>query len=146
MNNQQTIASLNVLLAACRDGHEGFQKAAEVATSPELKSTLGRFGVERGEFAQAIAGEIERLGGKPLGHGTVAGWFHRGWFELKSKVQRAPDTALLLACEKGEGATVGHFESELERGYPDETRALVERQMVRIFEVRETIRGFVTRG
>jgi uncharacterized protein (TIGR02284 family) len=145
MNNQQTIESLNLLLAACRDGHDGFLKAAEVATSPELKSTLGRFGIERGEFAQAIAGEIERLGGKPHGHGTVAGWFHRGWFELKSKVGRSPESALLQACEKGEGATVGHFESELEKEFPDETRALIEQQMVRIFEVRETIRGFAAR-
>lgn len=146
MNHQQTIESLNVLLAACRDGHDGFLAAAKSASSPELKSTLGRFGVERGEFASAIAGEIDRLGGKPLDHGTFAGRLHRGWFEIKSKLQRAPDAALLQACEKGEVTTVENFEAELEKDHPEQTRELVEQQMVRIFEVRETIRGFVTRG
>ena len=146
MNNQQTIESLNNLLAACRDGHDGFLVAAKSATSPELKSTLGRLGVERGEFANAIAGEIDRLGGKPHTRGTLAGRLHRGWFELRSKLHRSPDSGLLLACEKGENTTVDHFEVELEKDHPEQTRELVEQQMVRIFEVRETIRSFVTRG
>jgi uncharacterized protein (TIGR02284 family) len=102
--------------------------------------------VERGEFATAIAGEIERLGGKPHGRGTLAGHFHRGWFELKSMIQRSPDAALLRACERGECATVTHFEQQLEKEFPDQTRELIEKQMLRIFEVRETIRGYVTRG
>jgi len=146
MNNQQTIESLNHLLAACRDGHDGYLAAAKSAASPELKSALGRFGVERGEFANAIAGEIDRLGGKPHAHGTIAGRLHRGWFELRSKLQRSPDPALLLACEKGEVTAVEHFETELARDHPEPTRELVEQQMVRIFEVRETIRSLVTRG
>ena len=44
-------------------------------------------------------------------------------------IQRSPDAALLRACERGECATVTHFEQQLEKEFPDQTRELIEKQI-----------------
>ena len=60
----------------------------------------------------------------------------------KTGFGRQCDPSVLKECERGENATVDHYEEHLSRELPDETRQLVESQMMRVYEVRETIRKF----
>src|SRR5262245_32520475 len=102
MGNDDVIATLNELIATCRDGEEGFRTAADTLRNPELRSLFLTYAQQRADFRAELEAEILRLGGDPSTRGSVAGSLHRGWMSLRSAVAGITDQALIAEAERGE--------------------------------------------
>ncbi len=127
-------AFLNRLIEVCVDGEQGYRAAADDVLNSELEGIFRHYAEQRAKFAKELRGEIERLGGEPVAHGTVLGAIHRGWMNVKSGVTGASAGAAIAACETGEDSAAAAFEQAVDSTLPGETRAIVERQAKQIRE------------
>jgi len=141
----ESLASLQLLLAACRDGREGYRAAARTVRSIELKRVLARLSDERGENIRELEQEIEKLGARGITHGTLAGTLHRAWIGLSRVLRGGSDEVLLREVDRGESSTLLHYEEELARESSEPMRPLIERQMMRVDAARSEVRRWVER-
>jgi uncharacterized protein (TIGR02284 family) len=125
---QETISTLNSLIATCRDGEQGFRNAAEHLRDVTVKAAFNDFARERASFAAELKQEVQRLGGVPDEGGSVSGALHRGWMDVKGAVAGRDDEALISEAERGEDVAVATYQEALRANLPTEIRTLVQRQ------------------
>ena len=67
MTTEDTIAELNGLIQTCRTANWVTRSAAADVRNTELETVFTEYAKQRGQFAQKLQAEVERLGGKPGG-------------------------------------------------------------------------------
>jgi len=128
--------SLKDLQQTLADGAEGFTKAAETVSNPELKVLFEAFAAERREMADELAAfsSADPEDETP----SVAGALHRGWINLKSVLTSGDDHAILAECERGEDHAVAVFqEAARETG---EAQATIGSISMRILAVHNQVK------
>ena len=140
IDNDDVISTLNNLIETCKDGQQGFQKAAEVVKNSELKTLFHTYAQQRAQFASELQTEVRRLGGDPEQTGSVAASIHRGWINIKSAVMGADEGAVVSEAERGEDAAVRNYQDALRGEMPSVIRELVERQELQVKEAHDRIR------
>lgn len=103
----------------------------------QVGSIFNEYGRQRAHFARDLQTEVERLGGKPPDHGSVAAVLHRGWMDLKSVVSGGDAVALIAACESAEDAAVTAFEQVVNTDISGHSRSLVEKQWRQLQEAHQ---------
>jgi uncharacterized protein (TIGR02284 family) len=144
--NEAAVSTLNDLIETCKDGQNGFRTAAEGVKDSQLKSLFEEYAQQREQFAGELALEVERLGGKPQGSGSVAGAVHRGWLNIKTAVTGGKEDAIISECERGEDVAVRSYEAALKRDLPESVRTIVESQYEEIKEAHDDIRALEKAG
>ena len=128
-----TIPALNKLVEVCLDGELGYRTAAEHVKGSNLRTILTEHSVRRGQFAQELRAEVERLGGTPSNSGTLAASLHRGWITLRSAILGGNAKAIIIACQTGESAAQASYQEALSSdALTAETRSMVEAQALAI--------------
>ena len=122
------IATLNVLIDACKNGEKGYREAAEGINNAYYQIRLGEYARHRAVFASELQGLVRKLGGDPDRKGTVAGTLHRGWMNLKSAIAGRNDDAILVECCRGEEAALRHFDEAFKLDLPPAVHAVLEHQ------------------
>lgn len=140
IDNDDVISTLNNLIETCKDGQQGFQRAAEVVENSELKTLFHTYAQQRAQFASELQAEVRRLGGDPEETGSVAASLHRGWINIKSAVRGAEESAVVSEAERGEDAAVKNYQEALRGEMPSVIRDLVERQERQVKEAHDRIR------
>ena len=116
------------------DSVHGYQKAAEVADSPQLKQALQQRGQQRQKTLDALNAEVTRLGGELVTKGTVTGELHQMWAHITNLFENG-DEAAAERVEEGEDYIKGKFESALESDDLDpQSRAVVQQCYAEICE------------
>lgn len=128
MDNDDVVSALNDLIETCKDGEQGYKACAENASDSQLKIMFGEAAERCAEGADELRIQVQRLGGDPEEHGSVAGVLHRGWANVKSAVTSKDDKAMLQEAERGEDAAVKSYREALQADLPSDVRAIVERQ------------------
>lgn len=143
LNDPKKIAShLNDLIDVCKDGENGYRKAAEDAKDPELKNLFMRFSQERSNFAGELQSAVADLGMKPETSGTVRAALHRGWIDVKSAVSSRDDKAIIDECETGDDVAKETYERVLKEGnLAGTTRSMVMRQYEQVKAAHDNIRA-----
>jgi uncharacterized protein (TIGR02284 family) len=118
---------LNSLIETCKDGERGLLHAAELVTSPTLKTFFIDTADRRGKFAAELLPHAQRLGGAETADGTVAATFHRTWMDLRSALSGDDEHAVVSEARRGDSITVLAFKSAVEGPLPATVRDLVER-------------------
>jgi uncharacterized protein (TIGR02284 family) len=118
---------LNHLIETCRDGERGFLSAAAHVESPKLKALFEEMASQRARIAADLAPHAQRLGGDPATDGTSGAALHRGWIDIKSRLRRHDDNAILVEVERGDAITLHAFQDALEGMLPPDSRTVVER-------------------
>src|SRR5689334_10343156 len=94
------------LVQTCKDGSEGFAKAAERladAGRDDLASQFREFGTERERFAAELEQIAAQYGDDADKSGSVTAAVHRGWMAVKDTLAGSKDPAGVLdAAEQGE--------------------------------------------
>jgi uncharacterized protein (TIGR02284 family) len=134
------VQSLNKLIEVCLDGELGYRTAAEHINDTKLQIILSDFAIRRSQFAKELQAEVERLGGNPVGSGSMSASLHRGWIALKSVVFGGSSRAILSACETGEHAARASYEATAHWNLSGTTRLLVESQCDEVEQARVRMR------
>jgi len=147
-SNDKVRDVLNELLEICRDGEQGYRAAAERVSDPRLKRLFSTYSEQRAQFAVALGTEVRRLGGDPERDGSVTGSLHRGWMSGRSAALSGGEARSILAeVERGEDAAKAAYERALrETTLPPSVRAIVQRQLARVWETHEQVRGLRDRA
>lgn len=117
----------------------GFWTAAEHVQDAGLKSMFQSIARRRGQFAEELKQEVQRLGGAPEEGGSVAGAVHRGWMDVKSAVTGRDDVSIIAETERGENIAVAAYEAALHAPLPPPTESIVRRQYTHVKETHDRV-------
>jgi uncharacterized protein (TIGR02284 family) len=152
MTNQKTIAVLRKLVATCKDGEKGYQRAAKAMSPGALKDQFSAQAEQRTHFATELLAEVHRLDTAAVQKGSAAGVIHRGWMKVENVFTRTDPCKVIAECERGEVAALKRYERALRQDMPAELRDIVSRQYAALKEacgrahglrVLETLRGLM---
>ena len=122
------ISTLNDLVETCKDGEQGFRKAAENVKRADLQTLFNEYASERSQFASELQMEVTRLGGDAEKSGSVSGALHRGWMNIKSAVAGADDNAIIAEAERGEDVAKAAYQKAITQDLPAGARRLIDNQ------------------
>ena len=134
--------AVNDLIETCTDAARGFRSAAAHVHDERLKAFFERTADERERFAAELLPQAQRLGGDAPADGTRAAALHRGWIDLKSRITRHDDRAILTEVTRGDCITLNVFKGAIEGMLPPDVRELVEEQYVAIAAEHTDIENF----
>jgi uncharacterized protein (TIGR02284 family) len=121
-------ALLNHLIEMCRDGQRGFAAAAEQVQTPELRTLFVQLADQRRRFADALLPHAQRLGGESDETGTSAAALHRAWMQVKGRLARDRDAAILAEAVRGERFALAAYDDAVHDMLPPDARVLIEAQ------------------
>jgi len=142
MAEQTERAVLNHLIETCTDAARGFRSAADHVRDDRLKAFFERIATERERFAEELLPQAQRLGGDAPADGTHTAALHRGWIDIKSRITRHDDHAILAEAARGDGVTLRIFKDAIEGMLPPDVRDLVEQQHAAIEAEHDEIANF----
>lgn len=138
-----TTSLLNDLIETLKDGQEGFRASSVDVESPDLKSLLSKYSLQRSAFAGELQALARSLGeNTPETSGSVAGALHRGWIDLKAALASRDAHAILAECERGEDSAVAQYRSALEHNsLPADVRATLQTQFAAVQAAHDHVRN-----
>lgn len=141
-DTDDVIDRLEDLIETCRDGEDGYRQAADNVKDPELADFFRRQSSQRGQFAQELQAEVQRLGKTdPEREGSVSGTMHRTWLDLKQKMG-AGDKSILESVERGEDSAKDAYQDALaDEGLGANVIAIVHRQAESIFAAHDRVKA-----
>lgn len=142
MNNQETISTLNDLIATLKDGQEGYRLAAVDVQTHDLHVLFDRYSLQRSHFVGQLQELIHSLGeSNPTNTSTVAGAAHRTWINIKAALTSKDDHAILAECERGEDHALAVYKKALENDLPANVRDVVKAQATEILGIHNHVRN-----
>jgi uncharacterized protein (TIGR02284 family) len=141
MAEKEVISTLNTLIETCRDGEQGFRAAAENLKDPAVKTLFTEVARERGQFAEELKNEVERLGGRPEEGGSLSGAAHRGWMDVKGAITGRDDKQIISEAERGEDVAVAAYREALSAARPSAVESVVHRQYEHVKEAHDRVRS-----
>lgn len=88
MTKEDTAAHLNGLIEVCKDGEDGYNKAAGHVHNTELRTIFEGYAKQRAQFSRVLQAEVERLGRSPVDSGTLTAAVYRGWIGSEGDCDR----------------------------------------------------------
>lgn len=134
-------STLNQLIQTCKDGEKGFEAAAQAVSDPNLQHLFESYSQQRSEFAAELELEVQRMAQEPAEEGHLAATLHRGWMDLKAAVSGRDEGAVIAECERGEDLAVKAYQKALGAALPNDLRAVVERQFIKVQEAHDQVRS-----
>ena len=138
--------ALNHLIETCTDAGRGFRSAADHVRDDHLKTFLERLAAQRDRFATELLPHAQRLGGDAPADGSRAAALHRGWIDIKSRIRRHDDRAILAETTRGDRVTLRIFRDAIEGMLPPEVRDLAEAQYSEIKAEHDELANFYSGG
>lgn len=142
MTETHSIAkTLNHLIEIAKDGQEGFRDASENVENPELKQLFSRYSLQRSSFAGELQALVISLGEEEEKEGGLLAAAHRGWMDIKGKLTKGDDHAILAECERGEDHAKAAYADVLEdEDLPANIRQVVAAQYAEVKLAHDDVR------
>jgi uncharacterized protein (TIGR02284 family) len=137
----RTAMTLLALLRVCRDGEQGYRRAALDAGDVEHQAVFARLADTRGRFARQLRDELKNLGVSAQFKGTVFGALHRGWIETTSKLAHGKPKMILRECERGEELALRAYRTALRTDLPPSIRGYVQAQCAELDHALKDVRA-----
>jgi uncharacterized protein (TIGR02284 family) len=137
---KQVSSVLNGLIETCKDGENGFRKAAADVKESSLQALFSKYSTQRASYAQELQQLVSGLGEKPATEEHLSAKLHRGWIGLKESVVGDKDKALIFEAEAGEDAAMKNYKEALEQALPPSVMAVVQKQFSGVQEAHGVIR------
>ncbi len=131
---------LNGLIETCKDGENGFRKAAADAKESSLQSLFSKYSAQRAGYAQELQTLVTGLGEKPATGEHLAAKLHRGWIGLKESVTSDKDKGIIDEAEAGEDAAMKNYKEALDKTLPASILTVVQKQFTGVQEAHGVIR------
>ena len=140
------VSTLNNLVETCKDGEEGFRKAAENVKGSDLKTLFNEYAQQRQKFASELQMEVSRIGGEATTGGSVSGAVHRGWMDIKGAFTGKDDHTILEEAERGEDVAIKSYQDALGKDLPSDLRSVVDRQYQIVQQAHRNVRSLRDRA
>lgn len=134
--------SIEELIDVCRDGEQGYGRAADHVHDLRLKDYFRQQSAERGRFAAELEQALEDHLGRwqSTRQGSFGGAARRVWMEAKAVVN-AGDGAILESVEGGEDAARDRYREAVEKEFlPATLRGLVRGQAQAIIAAHDHVK------
>ena len=127
--NEKTIDVLNTLIEINNDRIQGYLTAAKETDEADLKKLFGELAHNSQKNKQALAQEVENLGGTSTEETKTTGKFFRAWMDIKAALTGKDRKAILSSCEYGEDVAHKTYDDMLKDHTGDLTAGQI--QMIR---------------
>ena len=131
------------LVQTCKDGEEGFAKAAaKLAESgrDDLAGQFREFSEQRGQFATELEGLAASYGDDAEKSSSVAAAIHRGWMTVKDKISGSDVDGVLDVAEQGEDHAKSEYAKALDEDISAGLRAVITRQQTAVNAAHDTVK------
>src|SRR5688572_8356295 len=119
---------LNELIETCKDGEQGFNRAAQDVSDANLKTIFTECAARCRSSAAELQTLVRDIGGSPERDGSIKGAVHRGWMDLKTKLTSRDSLAVLEEVERGEDYAKAQYAQALKTELAPNVRAVLQRQ------------------
>ena len=137
---------LNDLIRINSDRTAGYQKAIRElkATEIDLKTIFTNLANASSQNANALAAELESLGGEGASDTTPSGKLYRVWMDIRSGISAHDRRSIVALCEFGEDSTLKAYNLALEANpeMPAEIRKLIVEQKSALKQAHATVKRF----
>jgi uncharacterized protein (TIGR02284 family) len=131
MENEKTIAVLNILITINNDRIEGYETAAKETEEQDLKTLFAQFSSNSQKCKTELKNEVIKLGGTPAEGTMTSGKFYRVWMDVKAALTGKDRKAILNSCEYGEDMAKDTYKKALENDLESlnaEQQAMIKEQ------------------
>lgn len=125
--NSEKKAIQNVL-DICHDGVKGYERAAKDIHNEEFKTIFNRLAQQRKLFIEELKNDMRDRGAELEDSGTVKGYFHRNWLDLKGKISDKEDAAIINEARTGEKEALEVYEESINSDVPRYIKDRLEKQ------------------
>jgi uncharacterized protein (TIGR02284 family) len=135
MQNNNTIEVLNDLIEINNDRIAGYQKAIEESKpgDTDLEVLFLSMISQSHQVKNALATEIQTMGGTIANGTTTSGKIYRAWMDVKAVFTGHDRKTVLANCEAGEDAAQEAYKSAMEqKGIPAYIRQMLVEQKDRL--------------
>jgi len=127
MKDDTIIAKLNDLIEASKDGEQELKRAAEESREPEFTRAFTDAEQANHAASAALQDQVRLLGSTAEQDGSLKAAARRTWTNVKSMMSSRDDSAIVEACERGQGEVRGRYAEALALELPAPIRSVVER-------------------
>lgn len=127
MTSDHDVSVLNGLITTTIDSADGFERAAEDASSGQYAQMFREFAHERRQCASRLQETVQSLGGTPSDDGSLTAGVHRRWLDLRDALSGGGDKAIIDEVERGED----HIKSKYEDALADTELSATAQNVVR---------------
>ena len=113
MDKKKLAEDMQKILDICKDGAEGYEKAAEKIEYNDLKTLFLRLSQQRKLFIEQIKDEVLKLGIELNTDGTIKGFFHRAWLGAKATLGTTTNENVIEESMNGEQAAIETYNKVL---------------------------------
>ena len=140
------ISVLNDLIRINRDRTTGYHKATQElkATDIDLKTMFTNLANASIQNANALATEVESMGGEVASDSTQSGKLYRVWMDIRSGASAHDRRSIIALCEFGEDSALKAYNLALEANteMPEEIRKLVVEQKSALQHAHDTVKRY----
>lgn len=140
MQADKVVSVVSDLIERCKDGREGFRKAAEDVKDQDLKSLFQEYALQRDKMITELQNELHKLGKTQDESGSISGTVHRAWIDLKSALLTNDRKRILEECERGEDYAVAAYKKATKEDLPQPFSEIVHSQYERVQSAHDHIR------
>lgn len=140
MQTDKVVSVASDLIERCKDGREGFRKAAEDVKDQDLKSLFQEYALQRDKMITELQNELHKLGKTQDESGSISGTVHRAWIDLKSALSTNDRKRILEECERGEDYAVSAYKKAAKEDLPQPFSEIVNSQFERVQSAHDHIR------
>jgi len=116
MAEQESITTLNTLIATTIDSVNGYEDSAQNIENERFREIFRQRASERQEVVQKLREEVRRLGGNPEDDGSFLGKAHQRFEDLKAAVTGRDEKAIINEVERGEDYLKEKWQAALQSG------------------------------
>lgn len=102
MSNELNHTQLERITRICQDGYLGYQSAANNLEDKELTTIFNRLAQQRKLYSEELKADARTLGMELEDGGSVEGYFHRGWLNVKDFFTTSENAAVIETSLTGE--------------------------------------------
>ena len=122
---QSIVMILNGLIHMCREGHDGYMKAAEGITSSAYQTMFAEYAHQRSRFASLLANLVVEYGGDSDDDSHSMKMFPHGWMGIEPAVLGGDYGAIFAECQSSDAAAQNAYERVLEMTLPKAVSTII---------------------
>lgn len=127
--DSENINKIQLALDTCIDGEKGYATAAKNLKDPELTTLFNRLSQQRKLFAEELKSDLRDFGLDLTSTGTVSGFFHRNWIDVKDTFSSTENKAVIETAMNGEKEAIDRYEELISYKLPNVINKRLESQL-----------------